>query len=198
MAQKQIQSRRTPSTEAVKIVIDTLHQNPSNPMTIQDIARRTNLNRRTVEKAIDVLKYVYDRSSHEDLIAFRSGGANFIEVKSNGKKNQLGLLDLPDNVQRLVIRTAYFPTPSEEEFVLIHLLMQRAETPELAAKLELTPTVLTLLKQENIAKASRGTFYLTEVGGIIAKGALSTYPELEGVARTQSEPPTPRADVQLK
>ena len=89
----------------------------------------------------------------------------------------MGLLDLPDDAQRLIIRE-YFPTPSEEDYVLVNLLLQQAETPKRAVKLELTPIVMLLLKQENIAKVSAGKFYLTEVGGTIARGVLSLYPEL--------------------
>lgn len=61
--------------------------------------------------------------------------------------------------------------------ILIHLLLKRAVSPELATKIETSPTVQNLLKQDNIAKVSGSKFHLTEVGEMIAKGALSTYPE---------------------
>ena len=178
--------RRTPSTEAVKIVLGLLRQNESSPMTIQEISRRAGLNRRTVEKAIDVLKFVNENMANAELVAFRSGGSNFVEVKPSRVRHEIGLLDLPSNVQRLVVRAAYFPTPSEEETILVHLLLRGATEQTLATPLEKSPTVLALLKQENILKTASG-FFLSEIGRNVAQGALSLYPELANIVRQNIE-----------
>lgn len=43
-----------------------------------------------------------------------------------------GLLGLPEEPQKLIIRTAYYPTPSREEEILVHTYLMEAKTPEKA------------------------------------------------------------------
>ncbi|RLG96500.1 hypothetical protein DRO28_05495, partial [Candidatus Bathyarchaeota archaeon] len=93
-------------------------------------------------------------------------------------KRRYGLLSLPEDIQKLIVRAVYFPTPSREEELLVHLLLKEAWTPEKAIDLERTEIVEKLLKQGQLLE-SEGKFYLSDEGKIVAQGALKLYPELQ-------------------
>ena len=90
------------------------------------------------------------------------------------------MLGLPENLQRLIIRTIYYPNPAEEEIVLIHLLLNDAFSSEKALSLSQSRAVQKLLKQGQVLEIDKKVF-LSDEGKIVAQGALSIYPELNEI-----------------
>ena len=104
---------RTSWPDAVVKVVQVLHENRSQPMTIQEIAKQTALNWRTVEKTTTLLRKMSDLSV-ADFVFYSKGRTLMVELKPEKQKDRFGMLDLPSDVQNLVIRTRYFPQPSKE------------------------------------------------------------------------------------
>lgn len=55
------------------------------------------------------------------------GQARLVQLSERG-----GLLNLPEDLQRLIIRTVYYPTPSREEEILVYLYREKTFLPEFA------------------------------------------------------------------
>jgi hypothetical protein len=92
------------------------------------------------------------------------------------------MMELPDDIQKLIIRTKYFPQPSREDEIQVYLYSKKAFDSKSAVFLETTPIVRKLMKQERLEKVreeKESRFYLTEIGKMVALGALDIYPELE-------------------
>jgi len=173
-----MQSTRTSFPEAVKTILETLKKEKS--LSVNALSKETKLNRRTVEKTLKLLLEIQPYFQEIKLSSVESDWRKLFEVKE-----RTGLLGLPENVQRLIIRTIYYPNPSEEEIVLIHLLLNEALSPQKALPLSQTRAVKVLLEQGQIAE-SRGRLYLSDEGKIVAQGALQIYPELSEINKRTS------------
>jgi len=168
-----MQATRTSFPEAVKAVLETLKKEKS--LSVNAISRETKLNRRTVEKSLKLLLEIQPYFQEMKLGSVESDWRKLVEVKE-----RTGLLGLPENVQRLIIRTIYYPNPSEEEIVLIHLLLNEAFSPEKALSLSQSRAGQKLLKQGQLLETDKKVF-LSDEGKIVAEGALSIYPELSEI-----------------
>jgi hypothetical protein len=93
----------------------------------------------------------------------------------------LGLLNLPENLQKLIIRTAYYPSPSREEEILVYAYTKDASSPEKAIEINESTLVKKLLKQGQLMKSEDRRIYLSDEGKIVAEGALNLYPELKNI-----------------
>jgi hypothetical protein len=71
----------------------------------------------------------------------------------------------------------YYPNPSEEEIVLIHLLLSEAFSPEKSLSLRKDQTIQKLVDQGQVLEGNK-KLYLSDEGKIVAQGALKIYPEL--------------------
>jgi hypothetical protein len=92
------------------------------------------------------------------------------------------MMELLDDIQKLIIRTKYFPQPPREDEIQVYLYSKKAFDSKSAVFLEITPIVRKLMKQELLEKVreeEESRFYLTEIGKMVALGALDIYPELE-------------------
>jgi hypothetical protein len=171
-----MQSQRTSLREAVKTVMDTMEKKKT--LSVNALSQETGLNRRTVEKAIGLLMDVQKYLSARNLSLTELKHATLVEVNDRS-----GLSQLPENVQRLIIRTAYYPNPSEEETILVHMGLKEAVSPEKAIPLEKDATVCKLMKQGQLLETESALkFYLSDEGKIVAEGALKLYPELRDLA----------------
>ena len=88
------------------------------------------------------------------------------------------MLSLPEKTQRLIIRTLYYPEPSEEVYLLAHLYLRKAVGPEHAVSMPKTKQMRKLIKQGQIPESRKG-IYLSSEGITAAKGSLIIYPELK-------------------
>jgi len=166
-----MQAERTSFPEAVKAVLSTLEKGEA--FSVTHLSRETGLNRRTVEKVLSLLCEVQKSLQDKRLDIIKANKTKIVQLK-----RRYGLLSLPEDIQKLIVRAVYFPTPSREEELLVHLLLKEAWTPEKAIDLERTEIVEKLLKQGQLLEAE-GKFYLSDEGKIVAQGALKLYPELQ-------------------
>jgi len=170
-----MQTSRTSFPEAVKIILETLKTERT--LSVNALSRKTGLNRRTVEKALKLLLDIQPYFRDIKLNCVQSDWRKLIEVNE-----KTGLLELPENVQRLIIRTVYYPNPSKDEIVLIHMLLNNALSPQKSLSLERDQTVQKLVEQGQIVEEN-GRLYLSDEGKIVAQGALRLYPELKELGK---------------
>jgi predicted transcriptional regulator len=169
-----LKNERTSFPEAVKNILDTLEKR-GDGISITSLARETNLNRRTVEKALNLLESIQEALLDKKLDVTKMERTKIIRFRNTG------LLGLPENIQKLIIRTAYFPTPSREEEILVFMQLRNSASPKSALKIERSKLLEKLLKQGQILESSDGRFYLSDEGQTVANGALKLYPELQNV-----------------
>ena len=168
-----MQTTRTSFPEAVKIILETLKKEKS--LSVNALSKETKLNRRTIEKSLKLLLEIQPYFQEIKIGIVESDWRKLVEVKE-----RTGLLGLPENVQRLIIRTIYYPNPSEEEIVLIHLLLNEALSPAKALSISKSRASQKLVKQGQISETN-GKLYLSDEGKIVAQGALQIYPELSEI-----------------
>jgi len=161
---------RTSFPEAVKTILETLKTEKS--LSVNALSKETNLNRRTVEKALKLLIEIQPYFQQIKLNPVETDWRRLIQVSE-----KTGLLELPEDVQRLIIRTIYHPTPSENEIILIHMLLNNATSPTKSVRLNKDSAVKKLVEQGQVVEEN-GKHYLSEEGNIVAQGALKIYPEL--------------------
>jgi len=171
--EENMQSTRTSFPRAVKTVLDTMEK--KRMLSMNALSRETGLNRRTVEKALKLLLEIQPYFLSRKLKLVEMNRTKLIEIIEKS-----GLLELPENIQRLIIRTAYYPIPSKEEMVLIHMCLKESLSPETSMSLEKDEIIQKLVKQGQILETERALrFYLSDEGKIVAEGALRLYPELK-------------------
>lgn len=167
---------RTSCPDAVKIVLDTL-THAQIPYSISHLSKETGLNRRTVKKTLDILLETQKSLKEKNLDITKIGQTTVIQLTERG-----GLLNLPEDLQKLIIRTAYYPTPSREEEILVYLSRQKAFSAENATELNQSILVKKLVEQGQlieVAKEGKPAYYLSDEGQIVSRGALKLYPELQ-------------------
>lgn len=157
--------------EAMIRILDALEK--GDDFSITSLSEKAKVNRRTVEKAIPVLEHLQKLCSEKRIEVSRVNRMKIVRLTE-----RTGLLGLPEDLQKLIIRTAYYPTPSREEEILVHAYLKDAKTPEKAIPLEKTEIVKKLLKQGQLLEAEKG-IYLSDEGEIVALGTLKLYPELK-------------------
>ena len=169
--------------ESIRIVLDTLKS--GEPYSISRLSREAGINRRTVEKALSILEETQTYLLEKRLNITKLGQARLIQLSERS-----GLLNLPEELQRLIIRTAYYPAPSREEEILVHLYREGAFSPETAITINKSELVQKLLKQGQLLETNKEKMraqYLSDEGKIVAQGALKLYPELKTYNTTLQE-----------
>jgi predicted transcriptional regulator len=169
---------RTSCPEAVIVVLDTLLR-AQKPYTISHLSKETGLNRRTVKKTLDLLAETQKRLQDKTLDVTKLGQTTMIQLTERG-----GLLNLPEELQNLIIRTAYYPAPSRDEEILVFLYREKAFSPESAFILDSSALVKKLVEQGQLigtTKEGKRAYYLSDEGKIVSRGTLKLYPELESV-----------------
>lgn len=173
---QKMQTERTSFPNAVKTILEKLKEGKA--YSISHLAEETNLNRRTVEKALELLTDIQKSfmKNNLDIVGMKRGKI----VQLTDRRQLLGLTE---ELQKLIIRTNYFPTPSREEEILVFLFLKHACSPENAVSIQESGLVEKLLEQGQILESSGGLIYLSDEGQIVAKGALKLYPELKEITK---------------
>ena len=166
---------RTGFPEAVKITLSTLENGKI--FSMSHLSRQTGLNPRTLEKALNCLVDVQNTFENRKLIINRTPGMIAVQLTEKS-----GLLSLPENLQNLVIRTLYYPTPSREQEIIVHLFIKKAFNPENAIDFDRTDMIEKLVEQGQILKTEK-KYYLSDEGIIAASGSLKLYPELKELGK---------------
>ncbi len=171
-AKKREESTRTPLTEACRIILRSLKE-VGKPVTVSELVRMTKLNRKTVDKCTEFLQLIQKELEHNKIVLNEMNHLKLMKLEP-----RVGMLSLPEKTQRLIIRTLYYPEPSEEVYLLVHLYLRKAADPEHATSMPKTKSMRKLIKQGQILESRKG-MYLSSEGITVAKGALATYPELK-------------------
>ncbi len=162
---------RTDFPRAVQQVLKVLSD--GRPYTINRLAQEANLNFRTVKKVIDLIEQT-QRSLQSRRVDVSATSDNHTVVQAREKS---GLASLPEHIQNMVIKSIY-PEITEEEKVLTHLLKRGAVSEKTAVWMAKSEALNRLIEAEHVIKTGE-KFYLTKDAQVIAKGALSLYPELQ-------------------
>lgn len=165
---------RTDFVTAVEKTLETLKSGES--FTQNKLAQKTELNFRTLQKVLAHLGEVQS-ILHDKVIDI----SDLDSVKIVRMKERVGLTSFPDNIQKMIIKTLYYPTSSREEEILVHLLIHKAISKNSAIPLLEDSILKELLEMEYVAKTKSSSYYLTSDGTLVAKGALKLYPELKPV-----------------
>lgn len=170
--QKLAKSARTPLTEACKIILRSLGD-AGKPVTASELVRMTELNRKTVDKCTAFLQFIQKELERKKIVLSEMNHLKLVKLEPRG-----GMLSLPEKTQRLILRTLYYPEPSEEVYLLAYLYLRKAVVPEHATSMPKTKPMRKLIKQGQILESRKGV-YLSSEGITIARGALAIYPELK-------------------
>lgn len=140
------------------------------------LAQKTDLNARTIQKVLSLLGEVQSVLKEKEIDISELDNIKIIRMK---EKN--GLASLPDSLQKMIIKTLYYPTTSREEEILAHLLIKNAIDKRSAVSLSEGKILKKLEKAEQIAKTENGKYFLTDIGLVVAKGATELYSELKSI-----------------
>ncbi len=163
---------RTSLNEAVKRVLEKLGQK-DRLFTISRLGQEAHLNRRTVEKVLELLRVTQSYFEKAKLTIRELKGAKLV-----GLEPRFGILGLPEETQKLIIRTAFYPEPNEQQRIVAHLYLRGAVSKKSGISMDMTPT-LTKLTQQGQVIEDGARFYLSDEGNIVARGTLDLYPELK-------------------
>lgn len=172
LASEKKESTRTTLTEACRIILQCLKE-AGKPVTMSDLVRMTELNRKTVDKCAEFLQNIQKELERNKIVLNEMNHLKLIKLEP-----RVGMLSLPEKTQKLIIRTLYYPEPSEEVYLLAHLYLRKALDPKRAIRMPKTKPMQKLIKQGQILE-SRKRIYLSSEGMKVAKGALAIYPELK-------------------
>ena len=81
------------------------------------------------------------------------------------------------NIQKMLMRASYYPTPDRNDEVLVYLLQNGAIKNTSAIQMDSSTILDELVTAEHIIKKDE-KYYLSGMGAITAKGTMSLYPEL--------------------
>lgn len=163
---------RTSFPEATKTVLKTIGKEEDS-LTVSRLIQSTGLDRRTVEKVIETILETQKVLTNTKIKMEKVNNMRVLRLEDKS-----GMLSLPDPIQKLMIRSLYFPSTSREEELLANLYMRNATSKKNALKLDDVKLVNRLLKQGQILSTAGRKFYLSKEGIMVAKGALDIYPEL--------------------
>lgn len=174
-------SSRTPRSRkdfasATRIIMDTLQS--GEPFTMNKLVEKTGLNFRTVKKAVDLLETLQKGFLETKIDISHANKLTLIQLK-----NRIGLASLPENIQQLIIKTAYYPTVSREEEILAYLLLHNAVDAYSGISIQRDKTLEDLVEAEHV-EVKDGKYYLTSVGKMTSEGALKLYPELRTITQS--------------
>lgn len=165
---------------ATTMILETLKR--GEPFTLNKLTMETGLNFRTVKKSLMLLETISGSLQDKQIDVSHANKMTLIQMKE-----KTGFASLPEHVQHLIIKTAYYPTVSREEEILAYLLLHNAADSRSAISMHKDGTLEGLVEAEHVEE-KQGRYYLTSVGKMVAQGALKLYPELKTVTERMQIP----------
>ena len=163
--------KRTDFPTAVQIAFETLKTGET--LTQNQLAEKTGLNFRTVQKILAHAQYVQKHLRENEISILESGSYKMIRMQPRS-----GLASFPTDIQKMIIKAVHYPTASDGEEILVHLLLNDAVSHNCAIAMSSDRTLEKLIDAEYVLQTDDGLYYLTEDGSTIAAGALELYPEI--------------------
>lgn len=142
--------------------------------TLNMISEKTSLNFRTVRKSLKLIEEFQKEFELRKVNVTHLGNTTRIQMTP-----KTGITSMPINVQKMLMRTSYYPTPNRDEELLAYLSQQGAINLKSGIVMDSSKILDELVDAEHVIKKGK-KYYLSEMGAITAKGALSLYPELLG------------------
>ncbi len=161
---------RTDLASATLQIMKTLQNGES--YTLNRISRETELNFRTVQKAFKLIEACQEQLESKKINIIHQNHVVHIQMKSKS-----GITSMPTPIQKMLIRTSYYPAPGRSEELLVYLLQNNATKNSSAIQMNSNKLLDELVAAEHVIKKGK-KYYLSEMGQIAAKGAMSLYPEL--------------------
>lgn len=143
------------------------------PFTLNKLSNDTSLNFRTVKKVLNILEKCQNVLLEKKIDVSTLDNLTIVQMRDRS-----GFLSLPEKVRRLIIKASYYPTISREEEILTYLLAHDATKVASRIKMDKDQTLARLIKAGHVEEKGN-KFYLTNMGQIVANGALLLYPELK-------------------
>jgi hypothetical protein len=179
-------TERTSLSNAFEEILELLFREQK-PYTVSGIAKDAKLHRRTVEKCLYILSTLEAKWLQDYKLRIVD-----VDNKSNRKiitlEKRMGLLKYPEEIQNAILRHVYFPLPSSQMQLIVHIYLRNAISEKNAIELSDAedPIVLQLLKQGQILKSKKDKFYLSDEGIIVAKGGIKIFPFLKDYQTTSN------------
>ena len=167
---------RTDFPSAVQKALEILKTGET--FTQNQLAEKTGLNFRTVQKILAHMQYIQKHLKENEISISESDSYKLIQMRPRS-----GLASFPEKIQKMIIKTIYYPTVSDSEAVLVYLLLNNAVSRSSAIATSPDHTLKKLIGAGHVLQAGKGSYCLTEDGRTIAGGALELYPELLDTAR---------------
>ena len=161
---------RTNFTSATIQVMNIIEDGES--YTLSSLCKETKLNFRTVQKILNLIEIFQERLESKKINITRSN--YLIRVQAKAKT---GMTSMPANMQKMLIRTSYYPEPDRDDEMLVYLLQKGATKKTSAIQMDSSVILDELVAAEHVVKKGK-KYYLSEMGATTAKGAISLYPEL--------------------
>ena len=161
---------RTNFTSAAIQVMNIIEDGES--YTLSSLCKETKLNFRTVQKILNLIEIFQERLESKKINITRSN--HLIRVQAKAKT---GMTSMPANMQKMLIRTSYYPEPDRDDEMLVYLLQKGATKKTSAIQMDSSVILDELVAAEHVVKKGK-KYYLSEMGATTAKGAISLYPEL--------------------
>lgn len=161
---------RTDLTSATLQIMKTLQNGEQ--YTLNKISEKTELNFRTVQKVFKLIEACQTQLESKKINITHLNNAVHIQMKPKS-----GITSMPAAIQKMLIRTSYYPTPDRNDELLVYLLQNNATKETFAIQMDSSKLLDELVAAEHIIKKGK-KYYLSEMGLITAKGAMSLYPEL--------------------
>ncbi len=161
---------RTDFASATLQIIKTIQNGET--YTLNKISETTELNFRTVQKVLKLLEACQTQLESKKINITHLEHATHIQMKPKS-----GITSMPMHIQKMLIRTSYYPTPDRNEEVLVYLLQNGATKHTSAIQMNSSTILDELVTAEHVIKKGE-KYYLSDMGSITAKGAMSFYPEL--------------------
>ena len=161
---------RTNFTSATIQVMNIIEDGES--YTLSSLCKETKLNFRTVQKILNLIEIFQERLESKKINITRSN--HLIRVQAKAKT---GMTSMPANMQKMLIRTSYYPEPDRDDEMLVYLLQKGATKKTSAIQMDSSVILDELVAAEHVVKKGK-KYYLSEMGATTAKGAISLYPEL--------------------
>lgn len=163
--------KRTNLIKATERVLKTLQN--GEPYTLNKLSEKTKLNFRTIKKSLAILEL------YQKLLENKRLDVSYLnKMASIQMKERVGMTSLPEKVQHLILKTSHYPTTSREEEILAFLYLHNAVDERSAITMSEDAKLRELVEAEHIIE-KKGKFYLSKMGGMVAKGAMKLYPELK-------------------
>lgn len=165
--------------EGILKVVETIKR-ADRGLAIQEITEKGGLNRRTTEKAVELILKIQERLRNCEFKLSEVGRTKIVVAEPRFGR----FSDLPEDFQKLVIKTLWFPRPSLEQETIAHLYLRGATKEEKAVPVNPEDSIVSKLVKQGQIKLRGKKACLTREGVIVAKGTLNLYPELIKLVET--------------